>query len=183
MSTSIETNGGDVEKGVGNPIVANDKPQEATPAVADDGRKTKARFAKFINLQTCFDIVKLLLFLLTLIALIVMAFQIGRDQNVIQKLNHELDGMSQTENTSIHELRAAGEISYMDGFSGMIEEKDTVGLIDRAVMVTGVSSTATSTAIAASTMDTCNDDTDAPEATPMPFANVTSTSINVTTTR
>lgn len=90
--------------------------------------------------------------------------------------------MSQTENTSIHELRAAGEISYMDGFSGMIEEKDTVGLIDRAVMVTGVSSTATSTAIAASTMDTCNDDTDAPEATPMPFANVTSTSINVTTT-
>lgn len=81
MSSSVETNGGDVEKGVGNPVVANDKTQEAAPVVADGGRKKKISFAKFINLRTCFDIVKLLLFLVALIALVVMAFQISRGRS------------------------------------------------------------------------------------------------------
>lgn len=99
------------------------------------------------------------------------------DQNVIQKLEHELGEMSPMMNTTAHELRAAGDISYMDGFSGMIEEggNKVDDLVDRAVMVTGASSTLQPPVNATSTMDTCDDETDAPEATPMPSANVTTT--------
>lgn len=105
------------------------------------------------------------------------------DQDAIQGLKHELDDVSHAKNGTAHERRAAGDISYMDGFSGMIEEKDTVDLIDRAVMVTGASSTVKSFVNATSTMDACDGETDAPETTLMPLVNVTSTSMNVTTTR
>lgn len=78
MSSSVETNGGDVEKGAGNPVAANDKIQEAVPVVVHGGRKKKITITNLTNMKTCFDIVKILLFMLALIALIVMAFQLGR---------------------------------------------------------------------------------------------------------
>lgn len=70
----------------------------------------------------------------------------------------------------------------MDGFNGMIEEDD-VALVDRAVMATSVSSTVTSIVDATSTTDICDDETDAPESTLMPVANVTSAIAVVTTAR
>lgn len=78
MSFSVDTNGGDVEKAAGNSIVANDKTQEAAPIVADGGSKKKVSYARFTNLKTCFNIVKVSVFLLALVALVVMAFQVGR---------------------------------------------------------------------------------------------------------
>lgn len=101
--------------------------------------------------------------------------------DAIQKLNHELDGAALLKNTS-HQLRAAGNTSYMDGFNGMIEED--LDIVERADMVVDVSSTATATVIdnATSTTDTCDDETDVPEVTSMPFANVTSSSARVSST-
>lgn len=105
----------------------------------------------------------------------------SKDQDAIQKLNQELDGVSQLKNIS-HELRAVGDLSYMDGFSGMIED-EPVALVDRADMANGIASSITSTANVTPSTDTCDDETDVAEATPMPLSNVTSTSTEITTTR
>lgn len=83
--------------------------------------------------------------------------------------------MSQVKNTNTNELRAAGDISYMDGFSGMIEERENASLLNRAVMVDDATSAVESVVNATSTVDTCDDETDAPEATPMTSASATST--------
>ncbi|KAK7735322.1 hypothetical protein SLS53_007553 [Cytospora paraplurivora] len=181
MSAPVNTTGGDVEKAIGNPALGDDKIQVVSPVVADEGRnkKKQVRFAKFINPKTCFDIALTLLALLSLIAIVVMALQIRRDMDAIQKLNHELDGATLLKNTS-RQLRAAGNTSYMDGFSGMIEED--LDIVERADMAAGVSSTATAIDNATSTTDTCDDETDVPEVTSVPFVNVTSSSIHVNAT-
>lgn len=86
MSSSVETNGGDVEKAIGKPEVANEKPQDTTTVVVDAGHNMKkkvrfVKFAKFTNRRVFFSITNTLFFMLALVAIIIMALQIGRGKS------------------------------------------------------------------------------------------------------
>lgn len=75
----------------------------------------------------------------------------GADQDTIQKLNHEM-GTDTRARGEVLEDRIGGRMSYLEGFSGMVDDDDTAMLAARDVMASGDPSTATSTAVSTSVL-------------------------------
>lgn len=71
------------------------------------------------------------------------------DQDAIQKLNHEMGTAPRAHNVVLED-HIGGRMSYLEGFSGMVNDDDTALLAARDVMQSGDSSAATSTAVSTS---------------------------------
>lgn len=63
---------------------------------------------------------------------------------MIEKLKYELANAPHVHDATV-DGRISDRMSYLEGFSGMIDDDDTVALAARAVMVSGESSTISST--------------------------------------
>lgn len=71
------------------------------------------------------------------------------DQDKIQKLNDELNTATRVQDQAFED-RIGGRMSYLEGFSGMIDDGDTAVIAARDVMVSGDPSMSTDTAVSTS---------------------------------
>ncbi|KAG6365643.1 hypothetical protein INS49_007254 [Diaporthe citri] len=149
MSASVQHGGKAFEKSGAAPPVVIAMPDDESHVGADDKVKKEARLTKYAKGLNYFLIVKYLVFLLAMIGIIVLALQVSKDQDAIQKLNHEMGTAPRAHNAALED-HIGGRMSYLEGFSGMVNDDDTALLAARDVMVSGDPSTATSTAVSTS---------------------------------
>ncbi|KAK7702010.1 hypothetical protein SLS64_009871 [Diaporthe eres] len=149
MSASIQHGGKAFEKPGAAPPVFIAMPDDESHVGADDKIKKQARLTKYAKGVNYFRIVKYLIFLLAVVGIIVLAIQVSKDQDAIQKLNHEMGTAPGAHNAALED-HIGGRMSYLEGFSGMVNDDDTASLAARDVMVSGDPSTATSTAVSTS---------------------------------
>lgn len=168
MSASAQHAGKAFEKPGAAPPVVIAMPDDESHVGADDKVKKEARLTKYAKGLNYFLIVKYLVFLLAMIGIIVLALQVRKgksrchltnssilalikihapraDQDAIQKLNDEMGTAPGAHNAALED-HIGGRMSYLEGFSGMVNDDDTALLAARDVMVSGDPSTATSTA-------------------------------------
>ncbi|KAI7779494.1 hypothetical protein LA080_000777 [Diaporthe eres] len=149
MSASIHHGGKAFEKPGAAPPVIIEISDDESHVVADDKIKKQARLTQYAKGVNYFRIVKYLVFLLAMVGIIVLAILVSKDQDAIQKLNHEMGTAPRAHNAALED-HIGGRMSYLEGFSGMVNDDDTALLAARDVMVSGDPSTATSTAVSTS---------------------------------
>ncbi|POS79969.1 hypothetical protein DHEL01_v201645 [Diaporthe helianthi] len=127
---------------LGNRGSAYAKPDAASPVgisisqdVGLDEKPAKnSYFAKNIKGLNYFRIAKYLSFILAMVGIIVLALQVSKDQDTIQKLNHEMGTAPHVHDQALED-HLGGRMSYLDGFSGMAAgDDDTVAIAARDVM-------------------------------------------------
>lgn len=172
MSPSVEHGGKAFEKSGAAPPVVIAMPEDESHVGADDKVKKDARFTKYAKGLNYFRVAKYLFFLLAMVGIIVLALQVnkgksccqshklvmlrlihatGADQDTIQKLSHEM-GTATRAHGEVVEDHTGGRMSYLEGFSGMVDGDDTAMLAARDVMASSDPSTATSNAVPTSVL-------------------------------
>ncbi|KAI3395514.1 hypothetical protein diail_1231 [Diaporthe ilicicola] len=176
MSSSAENGGIPLEKSTSPARVPLTMPRDKSFVGVDKPGKKEARFTKYTKDLNYLTIAKYLFFLLALVGVIVLAIQVSKDQDAIQKLNNELTHAPHVRDAALED-RIGDRMSYLEGFNGMVDDDDTISLVARAVMATVDPSTVTAIVhstvipIVASSVDepststTCTDTTEVSTST------------------
>ncbi|KAG8161786.1 hypothetical protein KVR01_008773 [Diaporthe batatas] len=93
-----------------------------------------AKYTKGLNYSRYVNFLLSCMLVMVGVTCIVLAVRVCKDQDTIQKLNHEMGSASRAHSEALEE-QLGGRMSYLDGFSGMTaDDDDTVAIAARDVM-------------------------------------------------